>query len=321
MGCCSNGSRQYPGVRSVTGIRNPIVGGRSRARFPLPGVTLDPDEAWDFAEVGPAFFETMRLPLLRGRTFTAADFAQERHVVTINEAFAKRYYPNHNPVGKHVGSSRDIEIVGIVGDARLGGVRADSGPMMYGIAPKEPDRFNALEIRTAGDAGVVARDVGEVVRRVHPRLLTSIVTMRRLLDESIATERMVAATSAFFSLLGLLLVSIGIFGVASFTVAQKTNELGIRMALGANRWSVIRESLRETMLVFGGGLAAGVLAAIVAVRLTASVTSDLLYGLTATDAVTLAGAVLVMIAVAIAACLLPAARATRIDPIAAIRCE
>ena len=132
---------------------------------------------------------------------------------------------------------------------------------------------------------------------------------------------MVAATSAFFSLLGLLLASIGIFGVASYTVAQRTTELGIRMALGAGRWSVIRESLRDTMLVFGVGLVAGIVAAIAAVRLTASFIADLLFGLTATDAANLVGPVLVMIAVALAACILPAHRATRIDPLTAIRHE
>jgi putative ABC transport system permease protein len=132
---------------------------------------------------------------------------------------------------------------------------------------------------------------------------------------------MVAATSAFFSLLGLLLVSIGIFGVASHTVAHRTNELGIRMALGAGRWSVIRESLQDTLVVFGAGLIGGVVVAVVAVRLTASAISDLLFGLTASDAANIAGSALLMVAVALAACVLPARRATRIDPLAAIRHE
>jgi ABC-type antimicrobial peptide transport system permease subunit len=156
---------------------------------------------------------------------------------------------------------------------------------------------------------------------VNPRLLVGISTMRQEIDRSIAKERMVAATSAFFSLLGLLLSSIGIFGVASYTVAQRTNELGIRMALGAGRWSVIRESLRETMQVFGAGLAAGIIATIVTVRLTASFISDLLFGLTAADAANIVGAVLVMVVVALAACILPARRATRVDPLVALRYE
>jgi putative ABC transport system permease protein len=119
----------------------------------------------------------------------------------------------------------------------------------------------------------------------------------------------------------LLLVSIGIFGVASFTVAQRTSELGIRTALGASRWSVIRESLRDTMQVFGTGLTAGIILAIVVVRLTASFISDLLFGLTAADVANIVAAVLVMVAVALAACILPARRATRIDVLTAIRNE
>jgi ABC-type antimicrobial peptide transport system permease subunit len=195
------------------------------------------------------------------------------------------------------------------------------GPMMYELASRQSNRLDALVVRTAGDRDAIAHAIQEEIRRVNPRLLVGISTMRQEIDRSIARERMVAATSAFFSLLGLLLASIGIFGVAASTVARRTHELGIRMALGAGRWSVIRESLRDTMLVFGAGLAAGIIAAIVAVWLTAGVISDLLFGLTAADAANIVGAVLVMVVVAVAACVLPARRATRIDPLAAIRHE
>jgi ABC-type antimicrobial peptide transport system permease subunit len=193
--------------------------------------------------------------------------------------------------------------------------------MMYWMAATEPDRFNALEVRTAGDPASVARAVRDVIGGVNPRLLIDIRTMDRQIDYTLAQERMVAATSAFFGLLGLLLASIGIFGVAASTVSQKTTELGIRMALGADRWSIVRESLRDTMLVFAAGLVAGLILAIVVVRLTSSFIAELLFGLTATDAVSIVAAVLVMIAVALIACILPAHRATRIDPITAIRCE
>jgi putative ABC transport system permease protein len=263
----------------------------------------------------------MNISVVRGRTFTSADFAQERRCVIISEAFAERYFPNEDPVGKRIGGSPNTEIIGVVRDARLTAVRTESGPMMYFMAPREPDRIGALEVRTAGDAAAIAGAVREEVQRVHPRLLVDIRTMRQEIDRNIAKERMVAATSAFFSLLGLLLVSIGIFGVASYTVAQRTNELGIRTALGASRWSVIRESLRDTMQVFAAGLAAGIIAAIAAVRLTASLISDLLFGLTAADVANMVAAVLLLAAVALAACILPARRATRIDVLTAIRDE
>jgi predicted permease len=309
-----------PGVRSVTFIRNRVMQDSvSRGRIPIPGRTLEPNDMWDAHMVGPSFFETMNIPVVRGRTFTAADVAQERRLVAISEAFAKQYFPNEDPVGRRIGQPPDIEIIGVVRDARLATVRKHSNPTMYIMAPREPDRFDALEVRISGDADATARAVREEVRRVNPRLLIDVKTMRRHIDESIVRERMVAATSAFFSLLGLLLASIGLFGVAASTVAQRTNELGIRMALGASRWSVIRESLRDTMLVFGAGLTGGIIAAIVAVRLTSSFVSDLLFGLNATDMTNMIGAVLLMATVALAACILPARRATRIDPLAAIR--
>jgi predicted permease len=311
-----------PGVRSVTGIRNPVMGGgASRGITTIPGVELARGESWDVADVGPGFFETMGIAVLQGRTFSDADFQRERRAVVINEAFAKRYFSGRNPVGIGVGNPPVIEIIGVVRNARLSGVRTEAGPMMYWMAPAEPDRFSALEVRTAGDPAAVARAVRDAIAGVNPRLLIDIRTMERQIDYTLAQERMVAATSTFFGLLGLLLASVGIFGVAASTVSQKTTELGIRMALGADRWSIVRESLRDTMLVFAGGLAAGLIAAIVAVRLTSAFIADLLFGLTATDAVSVVAAMFVIVVVAVAACILPAHRATRIDPLTAIRCD
>jgi putative ABC transport system permease protein len=232
-----------PGVQSVTGIRNSVMQRDiTRTIMPIPGRT-EPDEAWNSAAVGPSFFETMRMPVARGRTFTPADFERDCKCVVVSEAFVKRYFPNEDPVGKRIGDPPETGIIGVVKDARLTSVRTASGPMMYFTALGEPDRIGALEVR------------------------------------------------------------------------------GIRTALGASRWSVIRESLRDTMQVFGIGLAAGIIAAIVAVRLTASFISDLLFGLTAADVANFVAAVLVIVAVALAACIMPARHATRIDVLTAIRNE
>jgi ABC-type antimicrobial peptide transport system permease subunit len=176
-------------------------------------------------------------------------------------------------------------------------------------------------VRTARDTQAIAPAIREAIQAVHPQLFVGISTVGEAMNRNIAKERMVAAISAFFGLLGLLLACIGIFGVASSTVAQRTKELGIRIALGAGGRSVIRESLRETLVVVAGGLAGGAVAAFVAVRLTASVIADLLFGLTATDVTNLVAAIGVMVVVALAACTLPALRATRIDPLACIRDE
>jgi ABC-type lipoprotein release transport system permease subunit len=248
--------------------------------------------------------------------FTGRDTEKSPMVALVDQAFVDRHFPNEDPIGQLDGA-----IIGVVGDTKLTGVRRESSPMMYFMVPREPDRVSSLQVRLAGDAEAIAPVIRAEVQRVNPRLFVDIKTMRQEIDRDIAKERMVAALSAFFSLLGLLLASIGIFGVASYTVAQRTNELGIRMALGAGRWSVIRESLRDTMLVFGAGLCVGIIAAVAAVRLTSSFISELLFGLAPTDAVTIFASVLLMIVVAVAACILPARHATRIDPLAAIRHE
>ena len=198
-------------------------------------------------------------------------------------------------------------------------MRGTEGPRLFTHARKEPDRINSLLVRTAGDSPATIAAIGAAVRAVNPRLFLEIRTLRQEMERELARERMVAATSTFFSLLGLLLAMIGIFGVASYTVAQRTNELGIRMALGAGRGRVVVESLRETMLVFAAGLAVGIVAATIVVRVAASMISELLFGLTPTDGLTIVGAGIAMIAVAALACVLPARHATRIDPLAAIR--
>jgi hypothetical protein len=281
----------------------------------MPGLNIDPDtDVWESAEVGPAFFETMGLPLLRGRTFSPADFVEERPVYVANEAFVKRFSPGRDPVGI-------AGIIGIVPDARIVGMRASEGPRLFTHARKEPDRVNSLLVRTTGDSPATVAAIGTAVRAVNPRLFLEVLTLRQEMERDLTRERMVAATSTFFSLLGLLLAMIGIFGVASYTVAQRTNELGIRMALGAGRGRVVFESLRETLVVFGAGLAVGIVAAVIVVRVTASMISGLLFGLAPTDSLTIVGAGLAMVAVAALACILPARHATRIDPLAAIRRE
>jgi predicted permease len=304
-----------PGVQSVTSVRNPIMrGAMSRGMMQLPGLTTSPGDFWDSADVGPNFFETLGVPLRRGRTFAASDFESHRGIV-VNEDWVRKYFPNDDPVARGIG------VLGVVGNVRLAGVRTESAPTVFHMTSPEVDRLNSLLVRTAAEPASVIPAIREALRAINPRLLIDVRTMRQEIATDIATERMVAATSSFFGVLGLLLVSIGIFGVASATVAQRTPELGIRMALGAGRWTVIRDSLQDTLLVFGAGLAVGILAAFAAVRLMGSLVSDLLFGLRPTDTISIVIAIVLMAAVAIVACILPARRATRIDPLTAIRCE
>jgi predicted permease len=303
-----------PGVRSVTSLRNAVMrhSGTSMA-VDLPGLQASRDEMWQGAMVGPSFFETLGIDLVRGRTFDASDFATDRRAYVINEAFARRYFPGDDPVARGIG------IVGIVENVRFHGVREEIVPFMYEKMRTEPDRVNTVLVRIEGDARAVAPQIREAVLGVHPRLFTGIRSLGEDIERDIARERMVALISGFFSGLGLLLASIGIFGVASYTIACRTRELAIRLALGAGRWSVVREALRDTMVVFGIGLAAGTAAAVALVRVAAGLVADLLFGLTATDAANIAGAAAVMVAVAAAACLLPAHRVTTVDPLMGIR--
>ena len=326
-----------PGVRAASTVGSSLMQGSSTSMgLPLPGL-VEGRGMWDGIWVGPQFFETMGIEVVRGRTFTAADFspgpgpsaseawlktlgphADETRrfgvVFVINEAFARHYYPAADPLGPA------SPVVGIVRDVKLLGVGKDVEPLMF-IASPHMDRLAALVVRTARDDNAIAPAIREAIQIVNPQLFVGIDTVGEVMNRNIAKERMVAAISGFFSVLGLILASIGIFGLASSTVAQRTRELGIRRALGAGGWSVIRESLRETLVVFVLGLTAGTLAAVVAVRLIASVIAHLLFGLTATDTANVVAAVAVMAAVAVAACVWPAHRATRIDPLAIIRDE
>jgi predicted permease len=307
-----------PGVEGVTGGRNPVLAGM------LAGVPTPPSSG---ADVDARFFEIMRIPLLRGRTFGPHDETRSGPVAVISESYAKQIFPGEDAVGKRIpaamiyGPGAYGEVVGVVADAKLMSVRWNV-PMIYSpLLQGETDRVSAIEIRTSGDAAAIAHAVQDEVRRINPRLLTSIRPMQEVIDRSMAQERLVAATSGFFGVLGVILAGIGLFGVASFTVAQRTSELGIRIALGAGRWDVIRESLRDTALLFAIGLVAGGAAAFAGTRLAANLISGLLYGLSATDWRNIAVAGLLMIAVAIAACLIPALRAARVDPLKAIRYE
>jgi putative ABC transport system permease protein len=312
-----------PGVRSVSGIRNAVMrGGKTVRSVAIPGRRLDSDEVCDVSDVGPRFFETMGIPVMRGRAYEPEDIFRTSKIIVINDSYAKRYFPNEDPIGRIIGDPPGAEIIGLVKDSRFGGPRKEPRPMVYELALRgEPDLVSALEVRTTGDPASISQAVQQEVRRINPRLLVEVKTMRQEIDRAIAQERMVAATSAFFSALGLVLACIGLFGVASYTVAQRTNELGIRIALGANRWEIVRQSLYETVQLFAAGLIAGTVSAIVGVRFAASAISDLLFGLKPTDSANIAIAAALMVAVTIAACILPAYRATKVDPLMAIRYE
>jgi predicted permease len=331
-----------PGVRSVTRTHQGLM----RAPHTSIGLPIDGldrsglssghEGMWDALEVGPRFFETMGIPVVRGRTFTFDEFSPDRldsrderirnptpaQIVNmirelgpfvVNESFVKHFPSNVDPLGP------STYIVGIVKDVKLFSVKDEVKPLMF-IAARRPRNLVAMQVRTSGDPRVEVA-IRKVVADLNPRLLTGMSTLAESSGRSIAKERMVASISGFFGMLGLVLAAMGIFGIASNAVTQRTKELGIRRALGAGRWMLVRDSLRETLVVIGLGLTVGAAAAFAGVRVTSTQVADLLFEITTTNALNLVAAVALMVVVGLAACVLPALRATRVDPLLAIRAD
>jgi len=315
-----------PGVKSVSGVRNSIMRG--------------PMSAWseiEQVEVGPAFFETMRIPLLKGRYLGGLDHKlvgfdalpipaggtiDLPNRVVISETLANRLFGTADPIGLRLPGflRQQPVIVGVVRDARFSTLR-DPRPPIYVSQGPEPNRLSGILIRTSVKPSTLVTAFQQEVRREHPRLLLGVHTMQEEMDRSITRERIVGAISALFGALGLVLVGVGVFGVAAYTVALRTNELGIRIALGASRWDVISESLRSTVLSFIAGTAVGIMFAMAGTRVVARAISGLLYGLTPTDSQNMFMAVCIAIGAVIAGSVLPAYRAVIVDPNTAIRSE
>jgi ABC-type antimicrobial peptide transport system permease subunit len=273
-------------------------------------------------DVGPLFFEAMSIPLVRGRTFSPEDDSRSSEVVVVNEMFAKTFFPGEDAVGRRIGRQGRLEIVGLVKDTKFSGLRDTIKPTVYGLAfRQDPVRLTALLIRSGIEPASLSRSVQQEVRNLNPRLLVSVRTVQDLIDRSISQERIAATTSAFFNVLGVLLTAMGLFGLASFAVSLRTREWGIRLALGASRSNIVLNSLEETARVFALGLIVGTAAAIAGGRLLEHMIPDLLFGLTANDWTNMVVSVLLVFFIAIAASAVPALRATRADPLRAIRYE
>ena len=276
--------------------------------------------------VYPNYFATMDLPFVAGRDFAERDLDQGAPLVgVVNEAFVRQIMNGQNPVGRRIPiefGDTVREIIGVVKDSRYASLKEDTPPLVYQpfLQTRTGRGQMTLHVRISNStAGVVSR-VREEVQRIDKDLpLLAMQTLADQMNGLLSRERLVASLSTLFGLLALLLASVGLYGLMAFSVVQRTGEMGLRMALGAARQSVVRLVMREAMLLVGIGLVVGVPCALVTGRLASSQMSGLLFGLSATDPLTMIGAVVVLMTVAAVAAYLPAVRAARVDPMVALR--
>jgi predicted permease len=272
--------------------------------------------------VSPSFLEVMGIPIVAGRGLTDRDNQAAPKVVVVNQAAVRQFFPGGNAIGQRFGSSLEttnqLEVVGVVRDAKYDSVRDPAPPTMY--VPAAQTRFGnaVLEIRTAGAPTSSATAVREAVRQVDPNLPTiDVSTQLEQIERRFAQEKVFATAYALFGAVAVVLAAVGLFGLMSYSVARRTNEIGIRMALGARSQDVVRLVLGESLMLVAAGVAIGVAIALAAGQLVAK----LLFGLPPTDIYSTAGAVLLMLMVSMAAGYLPARRASRIDPMTALHAE
>jgi putative ABC transport system permease protein len=317
-----------PGVVSVGAVFPLPLSGSNRANtFEIAGrPPANPGEELDANDriTTPGYFQAMGIPLLKGRAFTERDGRDAPEVVIINESFARRFFAGEDPLGKRIVTNSEenpsgAEIIGVVGDVRHKSLDVEGGAEFYHSYLQTPERSMALVVRAASDEPVsVASSLRSAVQQVDKdQPISNIMTMEQLLAESVAQRRFNMLLLVIFSVVALVLAAVGIFGVMNYSVSQRTHEIGIRMALGAEAGDVLRMVVGQGMALVLVGVGVGVASAFIMTRSM----SNLLFGVSATDPVTFAGVSLLLTVIALLACYIPARRATRVDPMVALRYE
>ena len=324
---------RVPGVVAAGGTSvMPFGGSWSTGSFEIEGYQPPENQPgpWgDIRVVSPSFFETLRVPLLRGRYLTDEDRAGTRDVAVIDQEFVRRYWPNENPIGKRftfgppdgvtdTTQNEWIEVVGVVGHTAHEGLDADARIQLYLSYRQTAIPSMQMAVRTRGNPERYINLVRDAVRSVDPdQPISNLAQMGELLSRSVGQRRLSMMLLSLFSGIALVLASIGIYGVMSYSVTQRARELGVRIALGADRSDVLRLVLRQGMGLAVLGIGIGLGAALALTRLIESQ----LYGVTATDPATFALVAAVLAATALLANLIPAIRATRLDPAVVLREE
>lgn len=319
---------QVPGVRRVSFVRiAPMGGGSWTTGVNVPGyVQTAQFESVHANGADPDYFATLEIPLLLGRTFTARDEANAPKVVIVNQAFAKKYFGEENVIGRQIGTGGaknkpETEIVGLIRDAQYANVRTAPPPTMYmpyrQLGGKNASDANFV-VRFSGDPAAIAPAVRSAVREIAPSLpVFNLRTQQEQIDRLFAQERLFARLCSFFGALALLLAAVGLYGLMSYAVVRRTGEIGLRMALGALPSHVLGMIVRESM----GLVVLGVLIGIGAAWGASRWISSMLFGLSSDDPFTYVVVAGLLVAVAVVACLLPARRASRIEPMRALRTE
>jgi predicted permease len=320
-----------PGVRVASVSQYPQIGsGESTVGILVPGYKLPPDEkeigVW-CNRVGPDFLTTMGIKLLLGRDLNSRDALGAPRVVVVNETMARHYFGTANAVGRHFSLADsdkapgpDIEIVGVAQDVRFNLVRREPLPTIYLPLWQDPEAVGGsfFEVSTALKPTDIVPAIRRAVQEADQDVpIFDVTTQRQLIDESLGEERFFVQFTSLFGLLALGLALVGLYGLTAYSVVRRTREIGIRMALGAQHAQVLWMVLRESLFLAALGMAVGLAGALAATRVLAS----MLFGLAPTDPLTIAGASLVMAAIAALAGYLPARRATKVDPIVALRYE
>lgn len=320
--------RTAPGVVAASYSPHGILlGSDSGDEVQVEGYTPkgDDDRGSRYDHIGPGYFTTLGIPVLLGREITERDHASSPKVCVINEAFAKKFFEGRNPIGMHVtqtyGPQRNtFEVVGVVANSRRRALRGEIEHRYYVpvAQPIDVPERATFAVRTSGDPAGAVPGVRRAILAEDANLpITVARTMTEILDERTAQDRLLARLSLVFGAVALVLAAIGLYGVLSFGVARRTSELGIRKALGATESRVVSMILRETWWVLAGGLAVGAMLAFGSLRWIES----RLFGLSASDPVTVGAAVIVLLLAGLVAAWLPARRASRVDPVVAMRYE
>ncbi|HEX8140371.1 MAG TPA: ABC transporter permease [Pyrinomonadaceae bacterium] len=322
-----------PRIESLPGVKGagtvsvlPLLGGNTTRLLvegrpaPPPGEELEAN----FREVSTGYFRTMGVPLIAGRNFTERDKVGTPEVVLINQTMAHRLFPGENPVGQRLNFAsmqvKGLEIVGVVGDEKVTGLDSATTPVMYVAFLQDPGRTLNLVVRTTSDPLSVAGAVRSEIGSLDPDLAVfEVRTMEQLIDNAPSTflRRYPAFLIGVFAGVALLLAMVGIYGVISYSVAQRTHEIGVRMALGAQRSDIFKMILGQGLLLTFAGVGCGLVAALILTRFLAS----LLFGVSTTDPLTYLAVSLPLILSAMLACYMPARKATKVDPMVALRYE